>query len=88
MDCVIDWLKLHSLDGNDVIRILAYPDCEVQIPASTGIPCNRAMVAENSSWSDFRSFLTEALVPALVSAIDGVLVADLLGDVSWPSSQS
>lgn len=86
MASVFDWLELHSLDDEGVIRILSHSDCELQI-----VPCRGSLDVSRSAdgidQSDFHLFLTGAVVPALEAAIDCVSISDLLGSVSWQVQQ-
>jgi hemolysin-activating ACP:hemolysin acyltransferase len=86
MASVFDWLELHSLDDEGVIRILSHSDCELQIaPCRGSLDVSRS--ADGIDQSDFHLFLTGAVVPALEAAIDCVSISDLLGSVSWQVQQ-
>ena len=86
MASVSEWLELHSLDDDDVVRLLAYPDCVIHFSANCGSHGDPAQ-ASGIDWSDFPVFLEGAVVPALEAAIDCVSVSDLLGSVSWQIQQ-
>lgn len=82
MASVSEWLELHSLDDDDVVRLLAYPDCVIHFSANCGSHGDPAQ-ASGIDWSDFHVFLERAVVPAFAAGIDCGSVSELLHSVAW-----